>query len=111
MGELENKLRVVHLAGKSDVVTWVLERDGQYSSKSLYRFLSFGGVISKRLEGLWRARVPLKVKIFMWQMFHNKLQSADQLKKRNWKGEVNCQLCEGLEDMNHIMFKCKWGNG
>jgi hypothetical protein len=39
-------------------------------------------------------------------MFHNKLQSADQLKKRNWKGEVNCQLCGGLEDMNHIKFKC-----
>ena len=42
----------------------------------------------------------------MWQMFHDKLQSAVQLKKRNWPGSEFGVACGRLEDLNHIIFRC-----
>jgi hypothetical protein len=55
-----------------------------------YWHLCFGGVISNRMKEVWDAKLPLKVKIFLWQMVHGKLQTAEQLKKREWKGKINC---------------------
>jgi hypothetical protein len=42
----------------------------------------------------------------MWQMFHDKIQSADQLIKTNLKADKHYQLCGKVEDLNHIMFRC-----
>jgi hypothetical protein len=61
------------------------------------------GVISKRMKEVWGAKLPLKVKIFLWQMMHDKQQIAEQLKRRGWKGDINCPLC-GVEDVNHIIL-------
>jgi hypothetical protein len=89
-------------------VLWALEKGGKYSTRSMYMFLSLGGggVTSRRMQELWKAKVPLKVRVFLWQMFNDKLQTTEQLMKREWKGEVNYPLCEVKEDVNHIMFSC-----
>jgi hypothetical protein len=47
---------------------------------------------------VWGAKLPLKIKVFLWQMYNDRLQTAEQLKKRNWKGEIEYQLC-GLRRM------------
>lgn len=39
-------------------------------------------------------------------VFHDKIQSAVQLKKRNRTGPEKCKLCEELESTNHIIFQC-----
>jgi hypothetical protein len=41
--ELYSKLMEVEITGERDAVVWALEKKGQYSTKSLYRFLRFGG--------------------------------------------------------------------
>jgi hypothetical protein len=102
--ELSSRLQGVCFSDESDTVVWALKKDGQFTTRSLYKFLSFGGVRNKRLVEIWKTNVPLKVRIFMWQMFQDKIKSADQLKKWNWKGDFNCQLCGRKEDLNHIMF-------
>jgi hypothetical protein len=38
-----NKLLDVEITGERDEVAWALDKKGQYTTKSLYRFLSFGG--------------------------------------------------------------------
>jgi hypothetical protein len=55
---------------------------------------------------IWGTKVPFKIRIFIWQMFHDKLHTTEQLKKREWRGDLECPLCGVKEDMNHIMFKC-----
>jgi hypothetical protein len=83
----------VDLSGEKDTIVWVLEKDAQLSTRSLYNPLSFGGVCSTRMRELWGgAKIPLKVNIFLWQMFHEKLHTAEQLKKRNWKLERGDEL-------------------
>lgn len=46
------------------------------------------------------------MKFFLWQMFHNKLQVAGTLVKRGRKGSTDCCLCDLVETVNHVFFRC-----
>jgi hypothetical protein len=64
-------------------------------------------VFSNRLaRKIWKCKVPLKIMIFMLQTFQNRIQIAQQLKARNWKGSALCVLCGQEEDVEHLLFKC-----
>ena len=75
------ELAIVQIGGGEDKIKWKLEKSGMYSTKSMYRLLSFEGVINKRLQNLWNNRMPTKLKVFMWLLFQNRLQSGEALKK------------------------------
>jgi len=47
--------------------------------------------------------------VFLWQVFHNKLQTAVALKRRGWHGSPLCCVCNQPENVNHIFFKCVFG--
>jgi len=76
-----------------DVFTWGLEKKGHFTTKSLYQFLTDGGMASRVAGFIWKCRIPLKIKFFLWQMFNNRLQIAACLIKRGWKGDKKCCLC------------------
>jgi len=78
----------------ADIVSWALEPKGHFSTKSLYRFLTDWGMPSRVAGLIWKCKIPLKIKFFLWQMFHNKLQVAGNLVKRGWKGNMSCCLCD-----------------
>jgi hypothetical protein len=46
--------------------------------------------------------------VFLWQVFHNKLQTALALAKRGWHGSPLCCICicKKVETVNHILFEC-----
>ena len=104
--QLMDKLRGVRLQGSKDYPIWILEKSGCYSTRSMYRFLSHRGVINKRMERLWKSKLPLKLKIFMWLAIQGRIQTGVALKQKNWKGDVNCNLCASPETVNHVLFQC-----
>jgi hypothetical protein len=53
-----------------------------------------------------KARLPLKIKVFVWQVYNNRIPSAEQLIKRNWPGDTGCKVCGQRESTDHIMFQC-----
>ena len=71
------------------------ESKGSYTTKSLYRFIMNGGSSSRIVGCIWKSKVPLKIKFFLWQIFNNKLQCAVSLVKRGWKGGEDCCLGDG----------------
>ena len=51
---------------EGDIVVYPHVASGRFSVKYLYsRHIS--GVVSARFSAIWRARVPLRIKIFLWQ--------------------------------------------
>jgi hypothetical protein len=76
----------VSLSTYEDEVKWASEKSGCFSTSSLYRFLSSGGVRIKRMEEIWGTKLPFKIRIFLWQAVHDKLQSVEQLKNRSGRG-------------------------
>ena len=88
----------------SDSVFWALEKNKQFSTGSLYRFLTNRGMTSRVAGIIWKCKIPLKIKFFLWQVFNNKLEVAQSLLKRGWKGSGNCCLCGKPETIDHIFF-------
>ena len=60
-----------------DGVSWKLENKGLFSTKSLYRKLSQDPILPSSAE-IWKARVPLKIRIFLWQLARDRLPSKFQ---------------------------------
>ena len=73
-------------------MSWLLEKSDSYSTRSLYKALTFGGIESCFLKDIWKARIPLKIQIFIWMVYHDRIQAAVQLKKEIGLGlmPVNC---------------------
>jgi hypothetical protein len=55
----------VVITGEDDVVSWALTPSKTFTTSSLYKFLTYGGVTSKITKKIWKCKVPLKIKVFM----------------------------------------------
>jgi hypothetical protein len=89
-----------------DEVSWAFEKSKNFTTKSLYRFIIHRGVRLDNSKNIWKTKLPLKIKVFLWQVANNRLQTATELTKRAWKGGSKCCLCGRREDKDHIFFKC-----
>jgi len=103
---LYDELQHVSIDDNPDTVFWALDKSKSFTTKSLYRFLSNRGMPSRVAGIIWKCKIPLKIKFFLWQVFNNKLQVDLSLIKRGWKGDDKCCICDVLENVNHIFFDC-----
>jgi hypothetical protein len=51
-------------------------------------------------------QAALKIKNFLWQICNDKIQSTDQLARKNWAGPTDCKLCGRFESTEHIFVQC-----
>jgi hypothetical protein len=102
---LVQDLQQVHLSSEVDQVKWALEPHGKFSVSSLYRKINQGpSLLHEKL--LWKARLPLKIKIFLWQMAKGKMLANEQIHRRHGRSNGQCVLCGQVESINHIFFSC-----
>lgn len=102
--DLMNLIIDVRITEGGDKVTWVLEKSGIYTTKSMYRMLAHRGVVNYRMRKVWGSKIPLKIKIFLWLAMQNRLQTGVNLKGRKWKGSHMCMICNAPETTDHILF-------
>jgi hypothetical protein len=88
-----------------DKVSWALEPSGGFSTSSLYRKLCQGEACSYAND-IWSANIPLKVKIFTWQLARNRLPTNEQLARRHGPSNGQCVLCGLPESADHLFFSC-----
>lgn len=74
------------LNNSRDSLIWCFENSGIFSVKSLYKHLTFRGVISRKFQKMWKSKLPLKVKNFLCLCFYDRVQTLDQLTKRGGRG-------------------------
>lgn len=79
-------LQSVQLDGNRDEVIWPYTKNKSFTAKSMYRLLTFGGVKDTEMWSIWKGKIPLKIKHFLYLVGRGKLPCASQLVKRNWKG-------------------------
>jgi hypothetical protein len=106
VGRAAGFARGVTLTDSDDEISWALTANKKFSTKSLYRFLTNGGIPNILAQKIWKCKLPLKIRIFLWQAFQDRIQTAQQLKARNWKGSFRCMLCGHEEDVDHLLFRC-----
>jgi hypothetical protein len=55
---------------------------------------------------LWKMKVPLKTKIFMWFLQRKEILTKDNLAKRNWLDCKKCCFCDHDESIQHLFVRC-----
>ena len=56
---------------------------------------------------LWKLVIHLKIKVFMWKIFHNAFSSSENLVRRNIHIECGCKLCDcNFESSFYIFVQC-----
>jgi len=55
---------------------------------------------------VWKLRLPLKIKFFLWYLKKGVLLTRDNLINRKWKGESKCCFCIKNESIQHLFFDC-----
>uniref|UniRef100_A0ACD5VAP6 Uncharacterized protein n=1 Tax=Avena sativa TaxID=4498 RepID=A0ACD5VAP6_AVESA len=95
----------VDLSSSPDSDSWQLQPSGEFSVGSAYRAL-FQGPELPWTSPLWKAPLPLSIRIFVWQLLRDRLPSGVEVAKRHGPGTGFCPLCGTPETCSHIMFSC-----
>jgi mannosylglycoprotein endo-beta-mannosidase len=103
--QLRDMLFTCALSNEKDRVKWVWEKSGAFSVKSMYNHL-FRSERNDPKKALWKAKIPMKVKIFMWLVDANAILTKDILSRKNWQGDKRCFFCNVFESIEHLFFDC-----
>jgi hypothetical protein len=55
---------------------------------------------------IWKIKMSLKVKVFMWLVSKNCILTKDNLMRRGWTRNSQCHFCSSEENMNYLLFNC-----
>ena len=103
---------------QADTFVWLAERNGSYLVKSGYKILcenqQTGGLEPDIAEaqrnlwkGVWKLKVPGKIKHFLWKSCRNSLTTKVNMMKRTIILENVCHLCsDHLEDVKRALWGC-----
>jgi hypothetical protein len=56
---------------------------------------------------IWKLKMPLKIKIFIWYLQKGVVLTKDNLARRRWKGSLKCCFCNLDETIQHLFFDCQ----
>ena len=92
---------------------WKAENNGLYSVKSAYR-LCMEELVDVSLlrrpgywSGIWRLKVPPKIKNLLWRMCRGCLPTRVRLQDKGVQFPISCVSYNGPhEDLAHICFEC-----
>ncbi|CAI0440264.1 unnamed protein product, partial [Linum tenue] len=91
-------------------VLWKQEANSKFSVKSLYTELV--GSHSREIEEfpakiVWIPWIPSKICFFTWLVYHNRVLSLDNLKRRGLYLANRCVLCKKDEEsVQHLLVDC-----
>lgn len=95
----------VQLFDQEDSIHWKLARNGSFSVKSMYMDLINSDRLSRSLH-IWKIKVPLRIKIFMWFVQKGVVLTKDNLLKWSWIGRSTCCYCDQNETIRHLFLDC-----
>lgn len=99
-------------------MAWSCTPSGNFSTSSAYKLLpasastNLAGSSNQDTQrsfwkGIWRMRVPNKIKHFIWRVCNNALPTKCNLVRRHITESDLCELCkEALEDSLHMLCFC-----
>jgi hypothetical protein len=100
---LVSRLIEIELSDAKDVLRWTLTDSKVFTVKSMYLDYLNGHTDYLR-KYIWKIKVPLKIRIFMWFLHRKVILTKDNLIKRNWHGNTKCSFCDHDETIQHLFF-------
>jgi hypothetical protein len=85
--ELKRLLERVNLNNEPDKLIWKLTNSRNFSVKSLYLAMQCNEVVPYKF--MWKFKIPLRIKTFLWLMLKKSILTRDVLLQRGEKCEKN----------------------
>jgi hypothetical protein len=95
----------IQLSDEPDKFSWSLTSSRKFTVKSLYADYMNGHTVFLK-KYIWKLKVPLKIRIFMWFLHRKVLLTKDNLAKRKWLGCKKCAFCDQDESIEHLFIRC-----
>jgi hypothetical protein len=99
------RLAHIHLRERAYIFRWPLKYDGKFSISSMYQALLDSNIVPHN-NYLWKIKIPLKIKVFLWLLYREAILTKDNLVKRNWHENKMCSFCNNYETIQHLFFDC-----
>jgi hypothetical protein len=80
---------------------WKKGKNGKFSVKYLYDQL-VGDDRADSFSRIRKAKIPYKIKIFLWLVENNVVLTRDNMLKRKRVGDPTCQFCKENETNDHL---------
>lgn len=93
------------LTNKPDSPKWIWDKSGKFTVRSLYSHLC-SHEYGLPYNVIWKAKIPLKIKIFMWLVYQGAILTKDNLTKRKWQVGTKCAFCNDEETIHHLFSGC-----
>jgi hypothetical protein len=95
----------VVLMDDTDYFKWRLTKSGFSTIRSLYLHdIDIDPPFQHRK--IWKWKISLKIKIFLWFLRKGVVLIKDNLAKKNWKGSQQCVCCNFNETIQHLFLDC-----
>jgi hypothetical protein len=95
----------MHLNEQPDVFRWSLKTDDHFFVSSMYQALLDSNIVSHN-SYLWKIKIPLEIKVFLWLLYREEILIKFNLVKRNWQGNKMCCFCNNYWTVQHLFFQC-----
>jgi hypothetical protein len=102
---LAQKLNDVSFNGDQDKVVWKWSASRKFTVKSVYNHLTKNGN-GPAYRNIWKAKLPEKIRIFVWLLAQGVVLTKDNMLKKNWARDPGCYFCGSLETNDHLFFQC-----
>ncbi|KAE8769944.1 hypothetical protein D1007_58383 [Hordeum vulgare] len=89
-----------------DQIVWTLRSRKNFSTKYVYEYLE-RSIAGCDYRWIWRAKIPLKILIFLSQIFQDAILTRDVMKRKKWGDNPNCSFCKERETSQHLCFTCR----
>ena len=99
------RLMDINLVQQPDCFVWKLTETGIFTVKSIYEDMMNGHTRFLHTY-LWKLKIPLKIKVFMWFLHRKVVLTKDNLAKKNWQGCTKCSFCNAEETVEHLFISC-----
>ena len=106
---------------QQDILRWIPSKNGQCSTKNIYRHLSSQSVIqlpnqgsrsiqpqaNQILQRAWKSKElsPL-IKAFTWRLIRRALATAERAARYSTNSNKQCAACGAVEDNTHLFSHC-----
>ena len=101
---LISRLTTIELSQEEeDEFRWKLDWSGTFSVKSHYLGLINQNTPSLNKD-LWKMKIPLKIKIFLWYLRRGVVLTKDNLAKQSWHGNQQCCFYHENKTIQHLFL-------
>lgn len=104
-GGFVKMIEETHFPDEKDKIEWAYGPKGRYTTKSMYEYLE-RNISGCDYRWIWKAKLPVKIQIFLWQLFQDAVLTRDVMKRKNWAGNPKCSFCSCRETYLHLFFLC-----